>query len=82
MTDRETLSKFRIKRIVVRPDLDGGRNGEIYEVGFDGVQRLEEIQIPGELSFVPYVRVWRGGKLFASFNWHKLHGVYFERSDS
>lgn len=45
--------------------------------GKHGCTRLEKTAKPGEHSFIPYVRVWRGDTVAAEFCQHKLVGVVF-----
>jgi hypothetical protein len=52
-------------------------SGEQYTVGVGGVTRIEAAIKSGAMSYVPYVRVWRGDEVFAEFCQHNIIGVYY-----
>jgi len=56
-------------------DYDG--EGE-WTVGRFGVTRIDKAVKSGEMSYIPYVRVWRGDVLAAEHSQHRLTGVYFK----
>lgn len=56
-------------------DIDGP---QFARVGRDGVTRIEKAVKTGEMSYIPYVRVWRGDVAISEHSQHKLSGVYFK----
>lgn len=47
-------------------------------VGIGGITRIEPVVKSGEMSFIPYVRVWKGDEIFSEHCQHKLTGVFFK----
>lgn len=77
------------------PDIPSGKVREIivwmpnypaqqiaYRIGDCDITRIEIVNKEGMYSYIPYVRVWQGDKLFAEFCQHNLVGVWFEVSDA
>lgn len=64
-----------IKTIVVS-EFEYGR--ESYQVGAQGVTRIEACTKSGMYANIPYVRVWAGETAIAEFCQHNICGVYFE----
>ncbi len=56
-----------------------GEYGEVerYQIGTD-VTEIKETQREGQMSYIPYVEVWKGDKKFAEFCMHNIVGVYYE----
>lgn len=54
----------------------GGGYG--YEVGREGVTRIEPTTKSGLHADIPYVRVWAGEVALAEFCQHNIIGVYFD----
>lgn len=50
---------------------------ETYYVGEKDVTEIRAVQKEGSMSYIPYVQVWKGEKLFAEFCQHNITGVYF-----
>lgn len=50
-----------------------------YQVGSNGVTRIEAMTKPGMYCDIPYVRVWCGDEPVAEFCQHQIVGVYFKR---
>lgn len=48
-----------------------------YQVGRNGVTRIEACTKPGLHCDIPYVRVWAGDICRAEFCQHNIVGVYF-----
>jgi hypothetical protein len=67
-----------IGQIVVRTYDPINFTGESYEVGQDGVTRIEACTKCGSYADVPYVRIWKGETAFAEFCQHNIIGVYFK----
>jgi len=55
-----------------------GRHGETesYQVGLEGVTRIEPYFEGGLHCDLPYFRVWMGDKIHAEFCKHGIIGVY------
>jgi hypothetical protein len=53
-------------------------DAETYQVGYDGVTRIEAFTKAGMYADIPYVRVWRGSVALAEFCQHNIVGVYFK----
>ena len=54
------------------------RESEYYAVGQSGVTKIERTFKSGEMSHIPYVRVWKGAAPYAEFCQHRILGVYFQ----
>jgi len=54
------------------PDVQSG-----YDVGRNGVTRIEATFKPGLHANLPYVRVWAGDVCLAEFCQHNIVGVYY-----
>ena len=50
----------------------------VWVVGQSGVTRIEKAVKTGEMSYLPYVRVWKGDILAAEHSQHRLTGVFFK----
>lgn len=58
--------------IYTRPD------GDVwFQVGKDGVTRIEACTKPGMHSNIPYIRVWAGQRCLSEFCQHSILGIYF-----
>ncbi len=57
---------------------DNEENSASYQVGLNGVTRIEATQKCGEYADIPYVRVWKGDIAVAEFCQHKLLALYFK----
>lgn len=68
-----------ILQICVRACLGEGDGGEYYTVGSGSVTKIEATFKSGELSYIPYVRVWKDGAPYAEFCQHRIVGVYFTK---
>lgn len=53
-----------------------GMNG--YTVGRNGVTKIEPTYKCGEMSYIPYFRVWAGEKALAEICQHKIDAVYYD----
>ena len=53
---------------------------ESFQVGVDGVTRIEATIKAGMHSDIAYVRVWKGDVAVAEFCQHNIIGVYFEEA--
>lgn len=52
---------------------------ESYRVGGpSGVTKIEKIELPGPHCMVPYIRLYKGDKIFADFCLHNIIGVYYD----
>lgn len=56
-------------------------SSEYYEVGKNGVTKIEAVEKSGMHSHIPYIRVWKGDDFCHSeFCQHNVLGVYFDTS--
>lgn len=51
---------------------------ETYNVGHNGVTRIEATTKSGVYADIPYIRIWVGDKALAEFCQHGVVGVYFQ----
>lgn len=50
-----------------------------FQVGSNGVTRIEATTKLGQYGDIPYVRIWCGDEPAAEFCQHNIVGVYFKR---
>lgn len=72
MEEHPVKQAIRAIEIDTIPDVQGG-----YQVGRNGVTRIEACQKSGLHANLPYVRVWKGDVCEAEFCQHNIVGVYF-----
>jgi hypothetical protein len=69
-----------VEQRIVRVDIAniGNENEEYYQLGVNGVTRIEATTKSGMYADLPYVRVWKGDFALCEFCQHNIAGVYFE----
>lgn len=67
---RQSIRSIEIDTI---PDVQGS-----WEVGRNGVTRIEACEKSGQHSSIPYLRVWKGDDCVAEYCQHNIVGVYFD----
>lgn len=78
MSDREHPVKQDITFITVSGDPNAPDSTSIwFQVGVEGVTRIEACTKSGMHADIPYVRVWKGDRAVAEFCQHNIVGVYF-----
>ena len=53
---------------------------EEFVVDGERVTLIEEVELPGEYSMIPYIRVWRNETCIAEFNKHKLQYILYGKA--
>ena len=51
----------------------------LFEVGQNGITKIEAFTKPGLHCDLPYFRVWRHRQPMAEFSQHQIVGVYFKQ---
>lgn len=65
-----------IERVVVWQTLDASV-AESYEVGRNGITKIEACAKSGMYSHIPYVRVWKNDVCVGEWCQHNILGLYF-----
>lgn len=65
-----------IERVVVWQTPDASV-AESYQVGYDGVTKIEACIKSGMHSHIPYVRVWKSDVCVGEWCQHNILGLYF-----
>ena len=74
MTDPQTT----IKRIVIFGPIGESCEEEWYQVGQNDVSEIRLSERCGSMAMIPYLEVWKNGKLHAEFCQHNIQGVYYD----
>lgn len=53
----------------------------VWEVGSNGITRIEEYQENGEYCHIPYIRIWRCDQKVAEMCKHKLDAIFFGNAE-
>lgn len=70
-TEKLTITKAIISRT--------NEDEESYRVGGpSGVTKIEATVYPGPHNNIPYIRLYKGDKIFADFCLHNIIGIYFD----
>ncbi len=56
---------------------EGEMGSEYYEVGRNGITRIEATTKSGMYGHIPYIRVWKGDTAHSEHCQHNVIGVYF-----
>lgn len=73
MEEHPIQQPIRMIEIDTIPEVQGS-----FEVGRNGVTRIEACQKSGLRANIPYVRVWKDDVCAAEFCQHNIVGVYFD----
>lgn len=73
MIEHPVQQSIHLIEIDTIPEVQGS-----YQVGRNGVTRIEACEKSGMYSSIPYVRVWAGDACMAEFCQHNIVGVYFD----
>ena len=72
------MSEHPIEQPICEVDVYLSEEGAtIYNVGRNGVTRIEACTKSGLHADIPYVRVWKGDVCEAEFCQHNIVGIYF-----
>jgi hypothetical protein len=61
-----------------QPEQGTVSRSDFFQVGYEGVTRIEACTKSGMYANIPYVRVWKGDVAVAEFCQHQIVGVYFK----
>lgn len=75
------MEEHPVDQPILAIDVTPSSSTYTYQVGRDGVTRIEACTKSGMYANVAYVRVWRGETALAEFCQHNIVGVYFEIAD-
>ena len=68
--------KLTITKIIISITNEGE---ESYRVGgASGVTKIEKIELPGPHRMIPYIRLYKGDKIFADFRLYNIIGIYYD----
>lgn len=70
------MTKITIHKVILSDD--GAEKYQAWTLGVNGITEIKIVQKEGPMSFIPYVQVWRGEKLFAEYCQHNIFGVLYE----
>jgi len=72
------MSEHPVQQLIAAIEIDAIPNVQAgYNVGRNGVTRIEACTKSGLHADIPYVRVWAGDRCVAEFCQHNIVGVYF-----
>ena len=79
MTDKPTETTALITMVRIFGPMGEYGETEAYKVGENDVTQINAVQKEGQMSYIPYIQVWKNDVLFAEFCQHNILGVYYDR---
>jgi hypothetical protein len=54
-------------------------NGSLgYQIGYQGVTYMRVVRVPGQMSFCPWIEVYKGDKLFTRINCALVEEIQYD----
>ena len=72
----EKPKELEIHSLIVYQDAE---EHEYYRIGdLSGVTKIELFELPGPYCMLPYIRVWKGDKIYAEYPRHQCIGIRYK----